>query len=412
MRKHPIDRLGPLSHTNESAKTKARNEETDAAPASLRRHYQEITGKASALNGIFQSACRAVKELEKSGAAVPAELQRLVDDLGSHMPSPAAAFDSLKKMASALTQAGTPLPATSIAFRERGVLSPEDRHILDRHAAALSQSAGRGIKVPLSPAGKLAEVIRNQFDLGYVPDLEFLCSRLNVDVEEVPVTGFEGALLQSEARGTSKILLKRGLRSEGRKRFTIAHELGHLLFEASSDFRHGCQPVAMLPSLASPDREAQANEFAAELLMPQRCLARMIDQTGPTLANVQEIATYFRTSLTSAALRYQRVCGFQCAVVHSEGSAIQWEFTARHERKFPFELVCRNDLKNLPEGSVIRRLREGALVPEGMHEVPPETWLAPTDAARVVRLYEDSRFFPRYDTGLTLLWVPGHASTQ
>jgi hypothetical protein len=245
-----------------------------------------------------------------------------------------------------------------------------------------------------------------------VPDLEFLCSRLNVDVEEVPVTGFEGALLQSEARGTSKILLKRGLRSEGRKRFTIAHELGHLLFEASSDFRHGCQPVAMLPSLASPDREAQANEFAAELLMPQRCLARMIDQTGPTLANVQEIATYFRTSLTSAALRYQRVCGFQCAVVHSEGSAIQWEFTARHERKFPFELVCRNDLKNLPEGSVIRRLREGALVPEGMHEVPPETWLAPTDAARVVRLYEDSRFFPRYDTGLTLLWVPGHASTQ
>src|SRR5690606_27095607 len=60
--------------------------------------------------------------------------------------------------------------------------------------------------------------------------------------------------------------------SPTRQRFTVAHELGHLLLHADEEFHiDEKRPLARRDAVSSqaPDpRECEANQFAAELLMP------------------------------------------------------------------------------------------------------------------------------------------------
>jgi Zn-dependent peptidase ImmA (M78 family) len=79
-------------------------------------------------------------------------------------------------------------------------------------------------------------------------------------------------------------------RGEGRARFTVAHELGHLLLHANA-------PLARASGTERPFSlsEPQANRFAATLLMP----AKFISPTD----NQRSVATRHGVSLEAAAHR-------------------------------------------------------------------------------------------------------------
>jgi len=79
-----------------------------------------------------------------------------------------------------------------------------------------------------------------------------------------------------------------------RTRFTIAHENGHLILHASTGSsrrqtfdRHGTTPAW---------QEREANEFAAELLMPRKALQTLLFTTGLT---PQRAAEYLKVSHTA-----------------------------------------------------------------------------------------------------------------
>lgn len=66
-----------------------------------------------------------------------------------------------------------------------------------------------------------------------------------------------------------------------RRRFTVAHEIGHHLLHAGGGSVH-CRPA----DLGDADgdtraREREANRFAAELLMPERLVRERADRNGP-----------------------------------------------------------------------------------------------------------------------------------
>lgn len=82
----------------------------------------------------------------------------------------------------------------------------------------------------------------------------------------------------------------------GRKRFSLAHELGHYCLEHNFD-----------SGLMASDRqlyekqETEANYFAAQLLMPEQIISTLKGQ-GINLA-VTDIATYFKVSKEAAQKR-------------------------------------------------------------------------------------------------------------
>ena len=82
----------------------------------------------------------------------------------------------------------------------------------------------------------------------------------------------------------------------GRRRFTIAHELGHwqlhvratdaVIYDRSDDISDVAEPTSANKALRR--REAEANEFARELLMPELLMREQAAATGCNLAALSE----------------------------------------------------------------------------------------------------------------------------
>ena len=131
---------------------------------------------------------------------------------------------------------------------------------------------------------------------------------------------FDGWILQ--ANGTAAICINSAISSEARKNFTIAHELGH--FRLSW---HSRQPQCLKKDIgiisAIKTEEAEANEFAAELLMPEDMVRPLINSEEIGLGAIQKIADTFETSFTSSAFRYIQLTGYPAALVICEGRKVK-----------------------------------------------------------------------------------------
>jgi Zn-dependent peptidase ImmA (M78 family) len=123
-----------------------------------------------------------------------------------------------------------------------------------------------------------------------------------------PFEGDLSGLLFRE--GEQVIIGVNALHSKTRQRFTIAHELGHLILHAS----HGLHVDRGFPTRARDSvssqavdaEEIQANTFAAELLMPSDLLredlqARVLDFENDTL--VPELADRYKVSTQAMTFR-------------------------------------------------------------------------------------------------------------
>jgi len=252
----------------------------------------------------------------------------------------------------------------------------------------------------VTPAAQLASLLLETLHVEGKPDLWALCRHLGLRVREVDSTGFEGALVRSREAQKGIIALKRTIREASRKRFTIAHEMGHFLIPHHRLLGNVCEALSLErfdKALETP--ELEANEFAAELLLPSRVVRSRFNPKDPTLAGIRAVAREFDTSLTATAYRYLDLNDLRCVMVWSEAHRLVWY---RRSETFPFYLPT----SDLPaRQSVAGRLFAGEAVVQGLHKVSPELWLDARDAARVQLLLEDGLFFPNYNAVLSMLWI-------
>lgn len=109
----------------------------------------------------------------------------------------------------------------------------------------------------------------------------------------------------------------------GAQRFSIAHELGHLVLGHQESPVPLCDEVA-LPSRHGASLETEANAFAAELLMPESLVRRRCEVSPVTLEVPRAIATEYRVSLLAAARRFVELTSERCALVFASGGAVRW----------------------------------------------------------------------------------------
>lgn len=110
----------------------------------------------------------------------------------------------------------------------------------------------------------LAKEIKQIFSPQIITDVYSICKQLGIDIVEAPIKA--DAYLKCED-GSSYIVLKESL-NVNRKKFTIAHELGHFYIPWHSELMFGCDIKEMDFKNDYVPREKEANMFAAELLMP------------------------------------------------------------------------------------------------------------------------------------------------
>ena len=133
-------------------------------------------------------------------------------------------------------------------------------------------------------AKKEARKLLDQFKIKEVPvPVEVIAEKLGAKIVEKPFSGNEplsGALIRTSK---STVIAINGAVSDTRKRFTLAHELAHLVLH-KGDIFVDVVPRVMLkrhaevnmrnasPSRTEDKKELEANQFAAELLMPKELI--------------------------------------------------------------------------------------------------------------------------------------------
>ena len=230
--------------------------------------------------------------------------------------------------------------------------------------------------------------------------LEDLALARGVLVTEGPLEEMEARLLRSGDKGLIRV--KKDIPEPGRKRFAIAHELGHWELHKDISQLFACTRDDMIASYRRSDREGEANIFASSLLMPSSLFQKQSENTVLSLDAASKLAAYFLTSLTATAIRYVSLSQDYCAIVVSENGRIRWWHASNAFRQL-FQLSAGTDLSsNTIAGSFFLKGQE----PRGPEEVDIEAWTSKGSSSDLSTLVEESIYMRQYGKMLSLLRLP------
>ena len=252
--------------------------------------------------------------------------------------------------------------------------------------------------MPTKPA-LIAQALLEELDVDGIPDVRAVASALDVGIEEADVESFDGALVRVKGSTDGLIAVRQTIREIGKKNFTIAHELGHLLLPGHDESTVCLQSEVETWDSGLPKQELEANEFAGELLVPTRLLVKLLSDGKPSFDLIESLAQKFSTSLTATAYRFVEVTGHACALVWSERGTAKW-FVRSDE--FGHWIRLR---ERLDAGTLAADCFGGHGAPDTQEKVSASAWLegsVPEDA----QIVEQTRCMPSYLGALTLLWLP------
>lgn len=194
-----------------------------------------------------------------------------------------------------------------------------------------------------------------------------------------------------------------------RQRFTVCHELAHIVLELPSDHRE----VASWSHVKRSQNEILCDIFAAELLLPTILFQPLVVQASISLASVDELAGRFQASFSATGSRFAAVVKAPCAFIFSEHGTIRYASRSTALREANAWIPPR---LQFPAGSVSERARAGDSF-DGPEEVASDVWFS--DWRRGGVLLEEARHIAKWDQTLTLLWFedeelppPRHGSRE
>ncbi|SRR6266702_2460489 len=224
-------------------------------------------------------------------------------------------------------------------------------------------------------------------------DIEIIAEYCGATVVYEPLTSCEARIIGVGDRA----LITVNERSIGpRRRFSAAHELGHWNFDRGN-LAYICQERFITGSWTGQDKEARANSFAADLLLPQTMFISEARGKDITFDAVESLAGTFQTSLTATAIRLIQYGSFPAMVICSSLSKGREWFVASSEverRLWP--------VKAPTQESLAYRLLRGEKIQTKPEELDADAWIDHNEAANYV-VTEDSRRITS-DLVLTLLW--------
>jgi len=228
-------------------------------------------------------------------------------------------------------------------------------------------------------------------------DVDAIAAFKGAVVLEGGLTGTEARLIRSPA--VSVIRVRADIREPGRRKFAVAHEIGHLLLQSGA-FRFAvCSEQDLLPSYRNSEPELEANVFAAALLMPSSLIAPLCRKTNPSMELVGSLSDHFRVTLTATATRYIQFCPHRCCLVVSVNGKVRY-----HRAADDFGYFIKPK-ETLDPRTLAADFFMGRDLPQGMHAVPASAWLEGKRIDDTKTIMEGSVALPFYNTVLTLLWI-------
>lgn len=219
---------------------------------------------------------------------------------------------------------------------------------------------------------------------------------------EKPMKNSDGRIVFGDKRAV--ISVNSNIEYQGKKRFTIAHELGHFEMHHNLITIHN-DTDATLEFFKNGHQETEANEFASELLMPEslfrdECKGKKFN---PDL--LRKLSERFQTSITSTAYRYFKLGEYPVCMFYSYNNQVKY-----WKRPDDYSHFI-NDRTRLspPEDSVAGEFfNEGKIYTkeQSKQQIWKSTWfeLKPWETDNDYRFFEYCIITPKYNTVLSIVW--------
>lgn len=153
------------------------------------------------------------------------------------------------------------------------------------------------------------------------------------------VAGLDAVLIEEELKhcdgkiifGNNKSVIKVNsqIQFSERKRFVVAHEIGHLMMHKGmklpDDVFSNFNIIAgMEKALKSGEQELEANDFASELLMPENLF--MNEARGKVFSPllIKQLASRFKSSLTATVFKYLQADLHPICLVFIENGRVKY----------------------------------------------------------------------------------------
>ena len=242
-----------------------------------------------------------------------------------------------------------------------------------------------------SPSAIAARIHELDPDLPLDFSIKDLCRRLDIrDIVDSPVTSFAAMLLMHPDRAWGSIVVAEDTLPR-RRRFSIAHELGHFLINShrpQDGEQFACSHADLrLENTREANRarkmEVEANRFAARLLMPPERIRANLKSRQPDLAEVVGLAGEFGVSKAAMARSYVDAHREALALVVVHNNRIEQAY-----RPDDFPWIEPSIKQPVPQDSIAHdhRLLPGENT--ALEECDAETWLGSTGARKVDVLSE------------------------
>lgn len=177
-----------------------------------------------------------------------------------------------------------------------------------------------------------AQQLLDNCGLDEITDLEMdlFVSGLDAMLIEEELTNCDGKIIFGNNKAVIKVNLN--IQFEQRKRFVVAHEIGHLIMHKNMQlpddtFSNFNIIAGMEKALKNGRQELEANEFASELLMPEKLFLKEAKGKKFSPLLIKQLSERFKTSLTATVFRYLQFGQLHpiCLVFVENGKVKYWK---------------------------------------------------------------------------------------
>lgn len=225
-------------------------------------------------------------------------------------------------------------------------------------------------------------------------DLSVYINKVKARLKTEELGEGESGYTLTKRDGTSTIVVNELERIQ-RQRFSICHEIGHLVLELGSNHKE----TPPWSYVKRDENEIWCDMFAAELLMPWDSFKRDMDHEEPSFELVERLSNKYRTSFSATASRVAALSDYPCAFVTMDSSIIRHASRSLPLRKLNAWVAPRTPI---PQGSVAYDLVKNDERSGESSVVSQDVWFA--DWLQGYDLVELAKHYPEYNETFSLIW--------
>lgn len=225
-------------------------------------------------------------------------------------------------------------------------------------------------KHPIKEANRISKLL----DLGltgsarYPVNVEQVALELTPSFNNDPITlvkadsmgKIDGMLVRHPQKDEWAIFYNQDIAHAGRTNFTLAHELGHYFVHRNqmSKSSFECGESDMLEgNQGFPNIEAEANVFAANLLMPNHDFREQVADEQFSFDLMQHCASRYGVSLTAAVLKWLEFSKKEAIAILSEDGFMHWSKSNNRAFRAGKYYATKKECIEIPSGSLTAEAR-------------------------------------------------------